>query len=43
MPAGTPTWPAYVAAIDPTRTFAATVGVTDGIRTADRDFWDNLH
>jgi para-nitrobenzyl esterase len=43
VPAGTPTWPVYAAATDPTRTFAAMVGETDGIRTADCDFWDNLH
>jgi len=41
-PAGTPTWPTYVVASDPTRTFAATPGEMDGIRTADCDFWDQL-
>jgi len=42
VPAGTPTWPTYVAQTDPTRTFAAMPGEMDGIRTADCDFWDNL-
>ena len=42
VPAGTPTWPSYVVATDPTRTFGAMPGEMDGIRTADCDFWDQL-
>jgi para-nitrobenzyl esterase len=42
VPAGSPAWPAYVAATDSTLTFAATPVEVDGIRTADCDFWDHL-
>jgi para-nitrobenzyl esterase len=43
VPAGAPTWPAYVTATDPARTYDAATGVVAGIRTADCDFWDGLH
>jgi para-nitrobenzyl esterase len=38
-PAGTPPWPVYTSATDPTLVLDATASTTNGIRTTNCDFW----